>query len=1189
MLSIALFELRRALWRLSTWIYFLVFFALAGLALSAAAGAFPGVNVVFGGKSFANSPQTLMSISSVLGLCALLVAGGVMGQAVYQDFAHGTHTLFFTAPISRARYLGGRFLGAFLTMLIVLSSIGLGLWVTSLMPWNQPERLGPQRLAHYLWPYVINLLPNLLFAGSIFFSLAALTRRILPVYISSVVLFLGYLLATNLLGNLDSRTLATLLDPFGLLAFMRTTEYWTLDERNTRLAPLTGALLANRLLWLALGGAILAYTFARFQRTHSLSLSRSEPTAEPPAAAPAAMPEQVAQDFRSLTWLRLLPGLVALHLKATVRSPAFITLVLAGVLFMLIGATSLGSIYGTTVYPVTYMVLELVGGSFMLFHFIIGTVYAGELVWREREAGLHQLTDTLPVPTWLPFLSKLLTLVGLQVALTAVVALCSLLVQAAHGYFHFELRQYALELFGIRLVTLVLMSVLALFIHTVVDNKYVGHFIMVIYLLASRFSAQFGLEDHLYKFASAPRYSYSDMNGYEPYVQQVVWFRVYWGLVALALALATHLLWVRGTESGGRWRLLQARARASLGARAALGLSLAGALAAGAFIFYNTHHLNPFRTQAEQKALRADYEKRFKHFEQRPHPRITSVQVEVELYPGEQRLRARGTYGLLNKTQEPVREVLVNLSEEAEVRQLTVAGASTPSSKDEELGVWLFQLPEPLPPGARAELRFDLELRRRGFSNGEPWTELAPNGAFLDEVGILPNLGYRRELELVEDEERREQGLEKRPRMAALEDEQARYNNALSRDADWIDFEATVSTEADQVALAPGYLQREWTEGSRRYFHYKMDTPILKFFSFISGRYTVRKDTWRDVAIEIYHHPTHTYNVDRMVEGVKAALDYYTSAFGPYQHRQVRIIEFPRYRSFAQSFPNTIPFSEALGFIARVEEGDPEDVDYPFFITAHEVAHQWWGHQVVPANAQGASLVVESLAEYSALMVLKRRYGAEHMGRFLRYELDKYLQGRAFERMQEQPLLRVENQPYIHYSKGGSVLYMLADYMGEDTVNRALAAFLKETALQPPPYPTSLKLLEHLRAVTPEHLQYLLRDSLERIVLYENRALEATARRTEDGRYEVKLSARSRKLEATGTGQESELPLEDWVEVGVLDDKGQPLYLQKHRLDKPEVELTVVVEQKPKRAGLDPLHKLIDRMPEDNTVLVQGL
>ena len=231
-----------------------------------------------------------------------------------------------------------------------------------------------------------------------------------------------------------------------------------------------------------------------------------------------------------------------------------------------------------------------------------------------------------------------------------------------------------------------------------------------------------------------------------------------------------------------------------------------------------------------------------------------------------------------------------------------------------------------------------------------------------------------------------------------------------------------------------------------------------------------------------------------MVASVKASLDYFTRNFSPYQHRQVRIIEFPRYRTFAQAFPNTIPYSEGLGFIAKVDPNDKDDIDYPYYVTAHEVAHQWWAHQIVGANVQGATLLSESLAQYSALMVMKATFGGSQMKRFLRHELDSYLTGRAVERKKELPLLRVENQPYIHYNKASLVFYALADEIGEAAVNRALAALLKKHAFRGPPYPTSLDLIAELKQVTPEAKLPLISDLFENITLHENRAIEASAR-----------------------------------------------------------------------------------------------
>jgi aminopeptidase N len=485
------------------------------------------------------------------------------------------------------------------------------------------------------------------------------------------------------------------------------------------------------------------------------------------------------------------------------------------------------------------------------------------------------------------------------------------------------------------------------------------------------------------------------------------------------------------------------------------------------------------------------------------------------------------------------------------------------------------------------DLAFDLDLPTKGFTNAGATTDVIANGSFVNSQSMLPFVGYQERGELIIDRDRKKFGLAPRERMRDRDDPVGLAENALAPDADFIAFEATVGTDADQLAIAPGYLQREWTEGGRRYFEYKMDSPILDFVAFQSARYAVKKDRWHDVAIEVWYHPGHEYNIDTMIAATKAGLDYFTSAFGPYQHRQFRIIEFPRYAAFAQSFPNTIPYSEGIGFIARVRPGDPEDIDYPYYVTAHELAHQWWGHQVPGGNVQGETFLVETLAQYSALMVMKRKYGEAKMQRFLRYELDRYLLGRSTEQKKELPLARVENQDYIHYRKGSLIMYALQDYIGENNLNKAIREYRDDWAFKGPPYSSASHLLAKIRAVTPPHLQYMIDDFFETITLYDNRALSAKAKPLPDGTYEVELKVFAKKRKADALGKEGDAPLADWIDIGVLDADGQPLFLEKRKIEQEETSFTLVVPKKPAKAGIDPYNKLIDRRPKDNAIAVE--
>jgi ABC-2 type transport system permease protein len=1205
--GIVWFELRYYLRRISTYLYFAIFATIAFLVINAIGGAWESVNMAVGGSGgnvHVNSPYIVAVVAGVTSLFGVLVTAALLGNAVYRDYEAGIHPLFFTTPVSRLAYFGGRFTGAMIVAAFVFLSIPLGIMAGSLMPYLDPARFGEFRAITFFHPYFVLILPNLIFTGAIFFALAAVTRQMMPNYLGAALLLVGYLLAGNLTRDIENERLAGLLDPFGLNAFELATKYWTAAEKNASLIALSGEFLSNRLLWMAVGGAIFALAFARFRFSHDIGQRRwrkrrladaAESAASYAAPARLQVPP-VSRHFAFGAQLQQYLSLTKRSFWSIVANRYFFAILASGLLFLVFSASQVGKLYGTTTWPVTYEVLEVLGGTFAIFVLIIITFYAGDLVWRERDAAMNQVQDAMPLPNWVPFAAKFTALVLMVAVLQGVILLAGVLTQAFKGYTNVELDLYFKYLFGLQFADYALLVALVLLVHVLANHKYMGHLIVVLYFVLGTFMGQLGLEHNLYQYGADGGTTYSDMNRFGPYLKPFWWFKAYWAGWALLFAVVSNLFWIRGQELGGKWRLQLARLRfdrSSLATAVIAGTVIAGV---GGFIFYNTNVLNVYRTTHDRERASVDYERRYKQYETLPQPRISGVRVNVDLFPNDQNVVVRGTYRLVNRTTTPITAVHVRIAPEAEIRGVEFSVSVTEQQSNAERGYYIYALTTPMQPDQEIQLRFNLAYITRGFQNEISNTQVVENGTFVNST-IMAALGYDPRGELSDDATRRKYGLPPKERMAALDDEAARRNNYISSDADWVDFEATVSTSSDQIALAPGYLQREWTEGNRHYFHYKMDAPILHFYSFLSARYAIKRDRWRgaageDVAIEIYHHPGHEYNIDRMIDAVKKSLAYFTANFGPYQHRQVRILEFPRYARFAQSFPNTIPYSESIGFIARVEKD--EDVDYPFYVTAHEVAHQWWAHQVIGANVQGATVLSETLAQYSALQVMEHEYGADQMKKFLKYELDNYLTGRAFERKKELPLLKVENQPYIHYRKGSLAMYALRDYIGEDKLNAALKQFVTDKKFQPPPYTTSRELLDYLRKVTPANLQYVLDDLFEHITLYDNRTREASFTRTPDGRYRVTIDMEARKFQADDIGNEKEVAMNDLIDVGVFapaekgkSGDGKPLYFAKHRIASGAQRLDVVVDQEPARAGIDPYHKLIDRVTRDNTVPIR--
>jgi ABC-2 type transport system permease protein len=378
--------------------------------------------------------------------------------------------------------------------------------------------------------------------------------------------------------------------------------------------------------------------------------------------------------------------------------------------------------------------------------------------------------------------------------------------------------------------------------------------------------------------------------------------------------------------------------------------------------------------------------------------------------------------------------------------------------------------------------------------------------------------------------------------------------------------------------------------------------PIMNFFSIQSARYAQKRDVWmssngKPVDLAVYYHPAHEHNVQRMLDAMKTSLDLFNDKFSPYQFKQARVLEFPAYERFAQAFAGTMPYSEGIGFVQNFDETKADEkIDLVTYVTAHEVSHQWWAHQVIGANKQGMTLMSESFAQYSALLVMEKLYGREQIRKFLKTELDRYLRARGGEVVEELPLMRVENQGYIHYNKGAVVMYWLKEVVGEAVVNRALQKFLAEFAFKPAPYPSTTDFIRLLRAEAgPQHDQ-LITDLFEMITLYDMKAMDAKAKKRADGKYEVRFSIEGKKLYADGKGKETEATLDEAFDVGAFTEepgkqgyKRESVLLMDRRVMKTGKQVvTLLTDVLPKFVGVDPYNKRIDRNSDDNFAKVES-
>lgn len=284
---------------------------------------------------------------------------------------------------------------------------------------------------------------------------------------------------------------------------------------------------------------------------------------------------------------------------------------------------------------------------------------------------------------------------------------------------------------------------------------------------------------------------------------------------------------------------------------------------------------------------------------------------------------------------------------------------------DKDNNYRIYRLAEPMAPGATSTLAFRTRRWQRGFRAQGDDTAIIPNGSFLNNGDFAPQIGMDRRGLLQDRVDRRKQGLPAELRPARLEDLSATARNYVGN-ADWVSADITVTTDAGQTPIAPGVRVSDLVADGRRTARFVSKGPILAFFSIQSAAYAERTMDADGVKLSVFYHPGHEANVDTMLTAMKTSLDYYRRNFGPYQFDHARIIEFPGYSTFAQAFAGTMPYSESIGFLA--DTSDKEAIDYPAYVTAHEVAHQYWAHQIISSDQQGGTIWVETLAQYLSLI-----------------------------------------------------------------------------------------------------------------------------------------------------------------------------------------------------------------------------
>jgi ABC-2 type transport system permease protein len=573
------FELRLRRKSISTYVYFLAWFLFSFLCVASESfGPIGSGN----GKVLLNGPYAASFNDVFISLFGVIIIAAIFGTSILRDFQRDTYQMVFTKPISKFAYLGGRWAGSLVTTVFAFSGCLFGEFAGTFAPWADHTRIAPSHFWWYVQPFLSIVVVQIFVFGSLFFAVAALSRKIFVVYVQGAALFIIYLV--TLTAFFASRSLerfwSGVLDPVGFILMYDITRYWTVVERNSLLLSWSphaagGVFLYNRLLWLGVGVASLVTVWALFPmsvealtmvsqgRRAAKAKALEELEERPVRSLVAARLPQVRQAFSgSAQWAQFV-SLSRMRISMVLREIPFWAIVGLMIGFAINNGYFAGYVADVNVWPVTYLMLQAVEGSAILFLLIVAGLYAAEFIWRERDIRVDGIHDALPMSEGVDWLSKLVAIGFVEFALLTVAGLCGIVMQTIAGYYHYELLQYAKELYIIVLPQTIVFALFALFVHTMVSNKFVGHGIAIGLFVLVPILSSFGWEDTLYLFDQTPPYTYSDMNGYGHFVPALFWSITYWLAISAFLGVISIAFARRGCR--GHWQrrvVLLQRARA---------------------------------------------------------------------------------------------------------------------------------------------------------------------------------------------------------------------------------------------------------------------------------------------------------------------------------------------------------------------------------------------------------------------------------------------------------------------------------------------------------------------------------------------------------------------------------------------------------------------------------------------------
>ncbi|WP_312297752.1 M1 family aminopeptidase [Chryseobacterium sp.] len=1006
-------------------------------------------NLSVGEGIYLNSPYTTGYMMGMLSLAVIFFATIYALQLLFKDQDSKFDMILFSFPFSKRTYLKGKFSSYFLQTFVSFVFLIAGFIIGQLMRTGS-EMQDSFSIFYYLYPLLIFGVFNTLLVCSFLFLLSLTVKKKLFVVVGGLFLYIFYMvvllfsnspfMAGSLPQSLEAQQISSLLDPFGLSAYFLESRDLTVEQKNQQIVPLTGYLLYNRILFLLISGGFLLLT----EKLFSFSDVSGKKTGKP-IIKTSSTPDYTGSEY-SVT----ITGFGQVSSYRSVLSFAKIDLIylfksitlpaISIILLFCVGMEMYAEIEKGIRLPQKYagsgLMAVTISENFHWLGLLISAYFLNDLYWRCRSSGFSLIESST-------FFSKnrltghFISISILLFFFTGILIVQGLIFQAAYQYFHIDWNAY-LGVFLFNTFPLILFSGLILIINDRIPNKFIalGGSVLAVFTLAGPVAGKI-LSYPLLRIFSDFKGSYSDFNGYGVY-QVVFAQRLLFGAGVIAV------LWMLN-------QLTRIKKLPVIQTVFVFILLFSG-------IWTGISFIKGYIPKNEDQAIgnAAQYEKRFKKYENLPQPDITDITTDIKLYPSENAYQITGKYILNNQSGQPISKILINFNEDLKIESAVFKSGPQIIKIHKNTAEILLQ--QPMQTDGTASLSFSLSYQWYAVNGHQSFNAIIGNGSFMRISRYYPGIGYQKDDEIRDEHIRSTFNLGKPTKLKNPE-----APEIIKKD--FINLKMTVSTEMNQTVAGTGDLLKKWTEAGRNYFQFQADNIPFRF-AVSSAEYQIKSVNHKGITINILYQKNHFENVEHLLHNVKFTLDYCRQNFGPYPFKTITFAEISSFtRGFAATaYPSAIFMPEDMVFHANIHADRKQDVINE--LAGHELSHLWWGNsQISPDDREGSVMLTETLAMYTEMMLYKKMHGKKQMMERIQVHQQIYDNEKGLS--ENVPIYRATGDvPHISYSKGAVAMVKLSDLIGEEKVNTALKNFLRNNSY--PKKPGSLDLLNEFYKVSPD-------------------------------------------------------------------------------------------------------------------------